>query len=220
MRGLVRSSVVRTGVLLVLLASLVPVAAYARPNGPTGELILCNKSGVRVATGKFTFTFVTIASAGGTTTLTVPVGTCTGRLFYPVDVSVTVSETVPAGYAVTDIAIGPTPGGVGTTSVLTSSTPAAGSAVIKIGTGQATITFTTNGPAGAASLCKVPNVFGFTLTAAQAALRKAHCTVGTVHKVRSNIYYPGIVYSQSPQRGTVLAPRAPVSLTVSLGRRR
>jgi beta-lactam-binding protein with PASTA domain len=65
----------------------------------------------------------------------------------------------------------------------------------------------------------VPNVFGLGLTAAKAAIRKARCTVGIVRKVYSNIYYPSIVYSQSPPRGTVLASRAPVNLTVSLGHR-
>lgn len=218
MRGVVRSSVVRKLVLAGLVASLVPAVAYGREAAPGGELILCSASGVRVATGTFTFTLVTVASAGGTTNLNVPVGTCTGRLFYPVGVSLTVSENVPAGFAVTGITLGPTPGGSGTTSVLTSNTPAAGSAVLTVGTGQATLTFTTNGPAGASRVCKVPNVFGLALTAAKAALRKANCTVGGVRRVKSTIYYPGIVYSQSPPRGTLLAPRAPVKLTVSLGR--
>lgn len=220
MRAVARSSVVRKIVLACLVASMIPAVAYGREAAVGGELILCSASGVRPATGTFTFTLVTVASAGGTTTLNVPVGTCTGRLFYPVGVSVNVSENLPAGYAVTGIAIGPTPGGSGTTSVITSNTPAAGSAIVTIGTGQATLTFTTNGPSGAASLCKVPNVFGLTLTAAKTAIRKAHCTVGTVRKVYSNIYYPRVVYSQSPPRGTVLAPLAHVNLTVSLGHRR
>ena len=95
----------------------------------------------------------------------------------------------------------------------------AGSATITMGSGQATLTFTINGPAGAARLCKVPNMFGLSFTAAKTAIRKANCTLGTVRKVYSNIYYPGVVYSQSPPRGSVLAPRAPVGLTVSLGHR-
>ena len=212
---------VRKVVLAVLVASLIPAVAYGRgaAGAAGGELIVCNASGVRVATGTFTYQLVALASAGGTTTLNVPVGTCTGKLFYPVGVSVTVTETVPAGFAVTGITIGPTPGGVGTTSVITSNTPAAGSTTLTIGSGQATLTFTTNGPAGAARFCKVPNVFGFALTAAKTAIRKANCTVGILRKVYSNIYYPSVVYSQSPQRGSVLAPRAKVNLTVSLGHR-
>jgi PASTA domain len=219
MRGVVRSSVVRKLVLAGLVVSLIPAVAYGRGAAAGGELILCSSSGVRSATGTFTFTFVTLASAGGTTTLNVAVGTCTGRLFYPVGASVTVSENLPAGYAVTGIALNPTAGGVGTTSVITSNTPTAGSATVTIGSGQATLTFTTNGPAGAARLCKVPNVFGLTFTAAKTAIRKAHCTVGVVRKVYSNIYYPTVVYGQSPQGGTVLAPLARVNLTVSLGHR-
>jgi len=211
--------VVRKIVLASLVASMIPAVAHSGEAATGGELILCSASGVRSATGTFTFTLVTVASAGGTTTLNVPVGTCTGRLFYPVGVSVTVSENLPAGYAVTGIALNPTPGSVGTTSVITSNTPAAGSTTVTIGSGQATLTFTTNGPAGAARFCKVPNVFGFALTAAKTTIRKANCTVGIVRKVYSNIYYPSVVYSQSPQRGSVLAPRAKVNLTVSLGHR-
>ena len=123
MRGVVRSSVVRKIVLAGLVASIVPAVAYGREAAAGGELILCSASGVRVATGTFTFTLVTVASAGGTTTLNVPVGACTGRLFYPVGVSLTVSENVPAGFAVTGITLNPTPGGSGTTSVITSNTP-------------------------------------------------------------------------------------------------
>jgi beta-lactam-binding protein with PASTA domain len=38
-----------------------------------------------------------------------------------------------------------------------------------------------------------------------------------VHKAYSNIYYPNVVYSESPPHGAVLAPKAHVNLTVSLG---
>jgi PASTA domain-containing protein len=216
MRRLATSTVVLTIALAGLVASLIPAAALGRGSAG-GELILCNTSGVRVATGTFTFTFVTLASQGGTTTLSVAVGACTGRLFYPVGSSVTVSENVLPGYAVTGISIGPTPGGPGTTSAITSNNPAAGSAIVTIGTGQATLTFATNGPSGSASLCRVPNLFGLSFTAAKAAIRRAHCALGTVRKVYSNIYYPGVVYSLSPPRGTILGPLGRVNLTVSLG---
>ena len=186
MRGLVRSSVMRMIVLAGLVASIVPAMADAREAAPGGELIICSASGVRVATGTFTFTLVTVASAGGTTNLNVAVGTCTGRLFYPVGVSLTVSENVPASFAVTGITLNPTPGGAGTTSVITSNTPTAGSATVTIGSGQATLTFTTNGPAGAARLCKVPNLFGLALHgreghAPQSELHRRKRAQGQVH---------------------------------------
>jgi hypothetical protein len=166
--------------------------------------------------GTFTYTYSAVASAGGTQTFNIAVGACAPRVFYTQGVSVTVTENVPAGYAVAGIALTPTPGGPGTTSVISANTPAAGSATVTIGSGQATLTFTTSSTTGAIP-CTAPNVFGLGLTAATAAVRKAHCSVGVVHKVYSNIFYPGIVYSQSPPRGTVLASRAPVNLTVSLG---
>ena len=207
-------------ILLVgLVVSMIPAAASGR-SADSGLLTVCSASGARPVTGAtFTYTFSTVASAGGTTTFNIPVGSCSSRVFYPQGVQVTVTENVPTGFAVTGVALTPTNGGPGTTSVIAANTPAAGSATVTIGSGQATLTFTTSGPAGGggAVSCKVPNVFGFTLTAAKAALHRAHCTAGIVHKVHSNVFYPDRVYSESPQRGTVLAPGAPVSLTVSLG---
>jgi PASTA domain len=210
-----RTSLIPRVLLVGLVAALIPAVAWGRSADDTGIVTLCSASGARLATGTFTFTLTTVASAGGTTTLTVPAGTCAARLFYPVGVSVTVTQT--PGNAVTGISISATKGGPGTTSVITASNAGAGSAVITIGTGQATLTFVTNGPAGAARACRVPNVYGLTLAAAQTAVRKANCTVGAVHKAYSNLYYPDRVYSQSPPRGAVLAPHGAVSLTVSLG---
>lgn len=214
------SSLVRKLLLAGLLAALIPAAAYGQ-RADSGLLTVCSTSGARPTTGAtFTYTFSTVASAGGTTTFNIPVGSCSSRVFYPDGASVTVTENVPTGYAVTGIALTPTPGGPGTSSVVTANTPLAGSATVTIGSGQATLTFTTSGPAtggGGSSPCKAPNLFGLALTAAKAAVRKAHCTVGIVRKVYSNVFYVGRVYSQSPQRGTVLAPNAPINLTVSLG---
>src|SRR4051794_27100344 len=106
MRGLTRSSVVRTIVLAGLVASLIPAAASGREAAVGGELILCSASGLRTGWGTFAFALVRVGCAGGTTALSVPVGTCAGRLFCPIGVSVTVSETVPAGDAVTGITLG------------------------------------------------------------------------------------------------------------------
>ncbi|MFI5053450.1 MAG: hypothetical protein ACHQDE_03735 [Acidimicrobiia bacterium] len=130
---------------------------------PTSRtLTVCNASGARPVAVTFTYTYSAVASAGGTQTFNIAVGACAPRVFYTQ--GVTVTENVPAGYAVTGIALTPTPGGPGTASVISANTPSAGSATVTIGSGQ-------------------------------------------------------IVYSQSPPRGTVLAPNAPVNLTVSLGHR-
>ncbi len=212
-----KTSLIPRVLLAGLIAALIPAVALGRSVDDTGIVTLCSSSGTRIATGVFTFTLTTVASAGGTTTLTVPAGTCAARLFYPTGVSVTVTQT--PGNAVTGISITATKGGPGTTTVISANNPGAGSAVITIGTGQATLTFVTNGPTGAARACKVPNVYGLTLAAAKAAVRKANCTVGAVHKAYSNLYYPDRVYSQSPPRGTVVGPHGAVGLTVSLGHR-
>ena len=214
-----KTSLISRVLLAGLIAALIPAVAWGRTADDTGIVNLCSVSGARTATGVFTFTLTTVASAGGTTTLTVPAGTCAAKLFYPAGVSVTVVQSPSAGNAVTAISINASKGGPGTTTVISANNPRAGSATITIGTGEATLTFVTNGPTGAARACKVPNVYGLTLAAAETAVRKANCAVGPVHKAYSNLYYPDRVYSQSPPRGTVLGPHGAVGLTVSLGHR-
>jgi len=217
MGGMVRSSAIWKILLVGLVASLLATAADAR-RADSGLLTICSASStVRPVAGTFVYTAAAAASAGGTLTFNVPVGACASRVFYPLGVGVTVIENVPTGYAVTGITLTPTAGGGGTTSVISSSAPAAGTATVTIGTGQATLTFTTSGPATGGGVCKVPNVFGLGLAAGKAAIRKAHCTVGAVRKVYSNVFYAGRVFSQSPPRGTVLASGAPIALTVSRG---
>lgn len=208
----------RTILFGAFVSALIPAVAYGRGVAPpSGNLTVCNASGARPVTGTFTYTLSAVASAGGTQTFNIAVGACSPMLFYTQGVSVTVIENVPTGDAVTGITLTPT-AGAGTTSVISSNTLASGTATVTIGSGQATLTFTTSSTSGGIP-CKVPNVFGLALTAAKAAIRKAHCTVGIMRKVYSNVFYPGVVYSQGPQRGTVLAPGARVNLTVSLGHR-
>ena len=209
---------VRTMLLAGLVASLVPAAAYGQ-RADSGPLTICNASGARPVTGTFTYTAVAPASAGGTQTFNVAVGACTPKLYFPLGTGLTVTETAPAGYSVSAIKLAPAPPDPTTTTTISANT-AARSATVAIGTGGATLTFTTTagaGGGGGGTSCKVPNVFGLALTAAEAAVRKAHCTVGALRKVYSNIYYPNIVYSESPQHGAVLAPKGRVNLTVSLG---
>ena len=220
MRRLLTFSAVRKMLLAGLVASMIPAVAYGH-RADSGPLTICNASGARPVTGTFVYTTSAPASAGGVQTFNVAVGSCGPRIFYPLGTSVTVTEAAPAQYVVTGITLAPTPGtGSPTTSVISANTPSARSATVTIGTGGSTLTFTTSAGAGGGSggsSCKVPNVFGLALTAAEAAVRKAHCTVGAVRKVYSNVFYPNIVYGQSPQHGAVLAPKAHVNLTVSLG---
>ena len=221
MRRLLTLSTARKMVLAGLVASMIPAVAHGQ-RADSGPLTICNVSGARPVTGTFVYTTSAPASAGGTQTFNIAVGSCGPRIFYPLGTSVTVTESAPTEYVVTGITIAPTPGSGGpTTSVISSNMPSARTATVTIGTGGSSLTFTTSagagGGGGGGASCKVPNVFGLALTAAEAALRKAHCTVGAVRKVYSNVFYPNVVYSQSPQHGAVLAPKAHVNLTVSLG---
>ena len=139
-----------------------------------------------------------------------PVGACTSRIFYPQGVTVTVTETVSAGDTVASIAI------AGGASTIASSNLAAGSAAVIIGSGEAVLTFQTNGPI---QHCVVPNVVGLTLTTATTSLRKHSCRVGAVRRIYSRVVRAGRVISESPKRGTLLAPNAPVALVLSRGPR-
>jgi hypothetical protein len=187
-------------------------APYAPP--PTGTLSVCNATGAQPVTGTFTYTLAAPASAGGTLTFNIAVGTCSAKVFYPQGVSVIVTENVPAGDAVTAISIGGQ-------SALTSSTPAAGAATVQIGAADSVLTFTTSGPAPVTPPrdCHVPNVLGLGLTAAKAAVVKYACKVGVVSRAYSGMFRTGRVMRESPGRGTVLAHNAPVDLVVSRGPR-
>ena len=202
---------------------MIPAAASGRPADTTGLLTLCT-AGAHPAGGAFVFTTAAPAAAGGNQTFNVPAGGCGPRIFFPLGTVITVTETLPSGFSVTAIKLTPTAGGGGTQSVVASSSPSTGSANVTVGTGQATLTFTNSGSGGGGgggggggASCKVPNVFGLASAAAKAAIVKAHCTVGAVRKVRSDVFYPDRVMAQSPQHGATLAAKAKVNLTVSLG---
>ena len=180
---------------------------------PTGTVSVCNASGARPVTGSFTYTLAAPAGAGGSQVFNIAVGSCSPAVFYTVGTVLIVTENVPSGAAVTSIAV------AGGASTVASSSLTAGSATITVGTGASTATFTTSGPPTAKEPpnCTVPNVVGLTLTAARAALIKAHCAPGVVRRAYSAIFNAGRLASSKPRRGTVMAHNAPVDLTVSRG---
>jgi len=200
-----------------------PAARTAPPKpGPSpspppivnGTISVCNTSGARPISGSLSYTLAAVAAAGGTQTITVPVGTCATQIFYPQGTSVTVTENVPTGDAVTSVALS---GGAAT---LTSSSPTAGSAIVVVGNAQALLTFVTSGPPLTPPVqrnCKVPNVLGLGLTAAKAGLVKAACTFGRLRRAYSSGFRVGHVMAEAPRRGLVLAPHAPVDLVLSRG---
>jgi hypothetical protein len=177
---------------------------------PIGTLSVCNTSGARPITNPLVFTLVAPASAGGTQSITVPVGSCSTQIFYPQGTFVVVSQTIPTGYAVTSIAVS------GGASTITSNTPATGSATVTIGSGQSLLTFVTSGPP---QPCKVPTVTGLTLLSAKSAIIKNACGVGRVRRVYSRAVKVGRVIGQYPRRGTMLSHGAPVDVVVSRGPR-
>jgi PASTA domain len=214
--------------IVVLVAAVAPSLAWggvlaphpppppAAPATVSGTLSVCSTSGARPVTGSLVYTMAAPASAGGVYTFSVAVGTCSPPVFFPQGTAVIVTENVPAGDAVTSIALA---GGASTLSV---DSPASGSGTVLIASGASTITFTTSGPVTTSSVprdCKVPYVVGLGLTAAKAAIVKASCTVGVVRRAYSASIRTGRVLRESPKRGTVLAHGAPVDLLVSRGPR-
>lgn len=197
-------------------ALYVAVSAFGAPHppapqpapAPIGTLSVCNTSGARPISNALVFSLVAAASAGGTQSITIPVGSCSTQIFYPQGTSLVVSETIPTGYAVTSIAVS------GGASTITSNTPATGSATVTIGSGQSLLTFVTSGPPRP---CKVPALTGLTLLAAKSAIVKNACSVGRVRRVYSRTVKLGRVISQYPHRGTTLAHGAPVDVVVSRG---
>lgn len=204
--------------LLASALALAPAAAAKPPAQPSqpavqsGNITICATQGAWPAIGPLTYTLAAPASAGGTQLISVALGACSRVIWYPAGTSLSILETVPTGHAVTGISFA----GSGT---LTASTPSAGSATVSIGTSSGTITFTTSGPkpASSAAPCKVPGLFGLTVTGAKARLKAHACTLGHVRRVYSKVIRAGYVLGQSPKKGATLAHGAPVSVTVSRG---
>jgi len=187
-----------------------------QPPGPAPQIVygtisVCNASGPRAVAGSFTYTLAAAAAAGGTQTIVLAVGACAPQIFYPSGTAVTITENVPVNDSVASITLN------GGGATLSSSSTAAGSAVVAVGTSQALLTFTTNGPAP--RNCKVPNVLGLGLAAAKTSLLRANCILGHVRRAYSRTFRIGHVLAEAPRRGMVLAPHAPVDLTLSRGPR-
>lgn len=204
----------------VALAVAAPALATSSPTATaveSGTLNICNTSGTPPISIALTYSLSAPASAGGSQVLSASPGTCTVNIWYPVGTSVTVLETIPAGFAVTAITIG------GGESTIAQSVPSAGMAVVTIGNGNSTLTFTTKAPgpppAPPAAPCIVPHVVGLTLAAARKAVVRAHCRVGSVHRVYSSRIPKGGVASVKPKQGAHRAHNAKLRLNLSRGRK-
>jgi Glucodextranase, domain B/PASTA domain len=67
-------------------------------------------------------------------------------------------------------------------------------------------------------VCKVPRTKGMKLSAAERALRRAHCRVGRIRHQRSKKARKGRVFATSPHAGYVMRAGSKVELFVSKGR--
>jgi PASTA domain len=206
-----------TAIVTAVLALAVPAFAATSPAAVAAEgtLSICNMSGVPPISLVLTYSLNAPASAGGSQVLSASPGTCTPVIWYPLGTNVTVLETVPTGFAVTAITLG----GDGQ-STLSQTLPSAGMAMVTIGNGTTTLTFTTKAPgAPPAAACIVPRVIGLTLTAARKAVVHAHCRVGSVSRIYSTRIPKGGVASVKPKQGAHLAHNAKVRIYVSRGRK-
>ena len=73
-------------------------------------------------------------------------------------------------------------------------------------------------PPPPASRCKVPKIKGMKLNAAERLIRRAHCRVGKIHRVKSRTIRKDRVMSTSPRSGRMLRAGTKIELFVSKGR--
>jgi len=203
-----RPAALVAGIAAAAVAVVLPTLA---PAATSGTLSACNTAGAPAPTGSFLFTFAAPGSAGGTTSYNVAIGSCTGKVYYPVGTQVLVSETVPSGDSVTSITLT----GDGT---LNASTPSAGTATVTVNSGDTVVTFVTKA-AGAPPPpgCVVPRVAGLTLVTARKVLASRHCLAGKVVRVYTSVFPKGGVTGTVPKAGTHLPHNAKVTILVSKG---
>jgi hypothetical protein len=95
----------------------------------------------------------------------------------------------------------------------TPATPAPGTPTVS----PVTVTLLPPATPTPAATCHVPKIKGMTLRAAEKALRRAHCRVGSVRHVASHKMAPGRVVSSTPRAGRWLRGAGKVQLLVSAG---
>jgi hypothetical protein len=148
--------------------------------------------------------------------------------------TVTLSGLTSAGSGITSLVVGGQSVPVGPTGLWTAQVPLSPgtntiTALATDGAGataqvQIAVVYTPPPPAPhaapppAAARCKVPKTKGMKLTAAEKAIRKAHCKVGKVKWVKSHKMRHGRVMSTTPRPGHVLSSGSKIELFVSRGR--
>ncbi len=149
--------------------------------------------------------------------------------------SVTLSGTATAGSGITSLSVGgqtvpvgsggawstQIPLSPGTSTITALATDGAGA------TAQAQVTVVYQPPAPApppapplpspAATCKVPKIKGMKLGKAEAALRRAHCRVGRIRRIKSHKLDRGRVLSTTPRAGRRLPAASKIELFVSSG---
>jgi hypothetical protein len=204
-----------TGFFALVLAACAGVAATAQAAATdTATFTVCNAAGNPKPAGVFTYTLSAPAGDGGTIVQNVAVGACSAKIFYPVGTPLLVTETVPGGDAVTNIALSG-----GSKSTLGQVVPSAGQAMVNLGSGDAVLTYTTKGPGVPRRTCVVPHVAGLSLSAARTLIKHAGCRVGSVNFVYSSRIPKSGVISSSPKAGSHVTHGTQVRLTVSRGPR-
>lgn len=146
--------------------------------------------------------------------------------------TVTLAGTATAGSGIKSLVVGGQsvqlgPGGVWSTSVALNPGANTITALATDGAGastqaQVTVVYqppaqTTPAPVSSPVRCKVPRVKGMKLSAAEKALRRAHCKVGKVKHVISRKIGRGRVMSSTPQAGRHRPAGSKVQLFVSKG---
>ena len=113
-------------------------------------------------------------------------------------------------------AVGPTASSAASSASASASSAASTATSTTSATSASTATSptSTSASASASGPCRVPRVLGLRLGAAKTKIRRAHCSVGNVRRVRSRRSLRRRVVNQSPRPGTIKRRNFPVKLAV------
>jgi hypothetical protein len=173
---------------------------------PTGLIKVCKVAGPGVPVGApFTFTIGSSVISIGSTTITVPAGAapagaCVDGPSLPVGTIASVTETIPAGDAVSSITVAPS-------AQLVTTNLATGNALVTIGTGDTVVTYTDIVTAKLEVIKTVVNDTARTINFPATAFTANVACSGPPFLTPVNLPVPGD--PNLPNHGSVSSPTAP-----------
>ena len=180
---------------------------------PTGLIKVCKVAGPGVPVGApFTFTIGSSVISIGSTTITVPAGAapagaCVDGPSLPVGTIASVTETIPAGDAVSSITVAPS-------AQLVTTNLATGNALVTIGTGDTVVTYTDIVTAKLEVIKTVVNDTARTINFPATAFTANVACSGPSFFTPTPVNLPVPVDPNLPNHGSVSSPTAPLLVPI------